>query len=492
MNTENGGYIAVSGFLWRLAERFGAKLVSFAVSIILARLLLPEEYGTVALATMFISIFQVFVDSGLASALIQKKDSDELDFSSVFYFNCGMCIVLYIIVFLAAPYVARFYQNQQLISLIRFSAISLLISGLKNVQQAYIFKYMLFKRFFFSTIGGTVFSALIGITMAYMGLGAWALVMQQISNICIDTLIIWLTVDWRPKWCFSLKRLRKLLMYGIRMLLAGVLDTVYSNLRSLTIGKLYSEADLAYFNKAKGFPDIIVSNINTSINSVLLPVISGAQDDKKKCKELTRKSIKLTSYILAPFMIGMMIIARPMVSLLLTDKWLPCVPFLRIFCVTSFFIPITTANLNLIASLGKMDIYLKLAFWEKFIGVSALILSARHGVTNIAVSLLITSPIIAICNALPNKKLVGYSISEEIKDIAPSVILSSIMAVLVYPISLLKLPLIAIIFFQISSGVIIYILLSYVFKVSMFFFVLEYFINLRRSRSTIKKGEKDE
>ena len=214
-----------SNFIWRFAERCGAQLVTFIVSIVLARILMPEDYGTVALVTVFTTIMQVFVDSGLSTALIQKKDADDLDFSSVFYFNFVMCIILYLIMFFAAPVIASFYEMPELTPIVRVISITLVISGVKGVQQSYVSRNMLFKRFFYATLGGTIFSAFLGIAMAYAGFGVWAIVAQQLSNTTIDTLILWITVKWRPKLMFSWKRLKGLLGFGWKMLCSSLLDT---------------------------------------------------------------------------------------------------------------------------------------------------------------------------------------------------------------------------------------------------------------------------
>ena len=227
-----------SNFIWRLAERCGAQLVTFIVSIVLARILTPEDYGTIALVTVFTTILQVFVDSGLGTALIQKKDADDLDFSSVFFFNFAMCLILYLGMFIVAPYIALFYNNASLTPVVRVISLTIVISGVKGIQQAYVSRHMMFKRFFFSTIGGTIISALLGITLAYAGFGVWALVAQQLSNTAIDTLILWLTVKWRPKLMFSWTRLRGLLKFGWKLLVSALLDTCYNNLRHLIIGKM--------------------------------------------------------------------------------------------------------------------------------------------------------------------------------------------------------------------------------------------------------------
>ena len=395
----------ISNLVWRFAERCGAQLVSFIVSIVLARILAPEDYGTIALVTVFTAILQVFVDSGLGTALIQKKDADEIDFSSVFYFNFVVCLILYLGMFAAAPFIADFYGDVTLVPVIRILSLTIVISGVKGIQQAYVSRNMLFKRFFFSTIGGTIFSAVLGIAMAYAGFGIWSLVAQQLSNTFIDTLILWITVRWRPTKSFSWTRLKYLLSFGWKLLVSSLLDTAYNNLRNLIIGKMYSSSDLAFYNQGDKFPKVIVTNINASIDSVLLPTMSSAQDDKERVKQMTRRAIKTSTYVMAPLMMGLAFCAEPIVSLVLTDKWLPCVPFLRIFCTTYMFWPVHTANLNAINAMGRSDWFLRLEIIKKIMGMTILLSTMWFGVMAMAYSLLLSSVLSQIINSGPNRKL---------------------------------------------------------------------------------------
>lgn len=463
----------LSNLIWRFAERCGAQGVSFIVSIILARLLAPSVYGTIALVTVFTTILQVFVDSGMGNALIQKKDADKLDFSTVFFFNIFVCCILYIGMFFAAPYIANFYNDNSLIGIVRILSLTIIISGVKNVQQAYVSRNMLFKRFFFSTIGGTIVAAVIGIAMAYLGFGVWALVAQQIINATIDTIILWITVKWRPEFVFSFKRLKGLFSFGWKLLVSTLIETVYSNIRQLVIGKMYSSSDLSFYNRGKQIPNFIVNNINTSIDSVLLPAMSDEQDDVKKIRNMTRRSIKISTYVMAPLMMGMAFIASNIVKLLLTDKWLPCVPFLRIFCITYMFYPIHTANLNAIKAMGRSDLYLKLEVIKKIIGIIALLSTMWFGVMPMAYSLLITSVIGQIVNAWPNHKLLNYSYVEQLKDILPSILLAIFMGICVFFIQFIKMNLIVITILQIIIGSIIYIVGSKILKLDSFEYILE-------------------
>lgn len=461
-----------TNLIWRFAERCGAQGVAFVVSIVLARLLAPEAYGTIALVTVFTTILNVFVNSGLGNALIQKKDADDLDFSSVFYFNVAMCLVLYAGIFLAAPLIARFYNDETLTPVVRVLSLTLVISGVKNVQQAYVSRTMQFKKFFYSTLGGTIGAAFVGIFLAYRGCGVWALVAQQIFNATVDTAILWLTVKWRPKAAFSFTRLKGLLSYGWKLLASALLDTVYNDVRQLIIGKLYSTADLAYYNKGQQLPNLAVENINTSIDSVLLPTLSQAQDDPQRLKAMTRRAIQTSTYIMAPVMMGLAAVAEPLIRLLLTEKWMPCVPFLRIFCVTYMLYPVHTANLNAIKAMGRSDLTLKLEVIKKTMGLAFLLGSMWLGVLAMAYSLLITGVLSQIINAWPNRKLLDYGYWEQLRDILPGIALAVGMGLCVYALSFLGLPTAATLLLQVLLGVGIYVGGSVLLKLETYRYLL--------------------
>lgn len=463
----------VNNFIWRFAERCGAQAVTLIVSIVLARILTPSDFGTVSLVMVFTTIMQVFVDSGLGTALIQKKDADDLDFSSVFYFNFAVCLALYAVMFIVAPLIARFYNDTSLTLIIRVISLTIVISGIKGIQQSYVSRNMLFKRFFFATLGGTVFSAFLGIAMAYAGCGVWSIVAQQLSNTAIDTLILWVTVKWRPKKMFSWKRLKGLLSYGWKLLVSSLLDTVYNNLRNLIIGKIYTSADLAYYNQGDKFPKVIVTNINASIDSVLLPSMAGEQDHRDRVKSMTRRAIKTSTYIMAPLMMGLMFCAEPVVKLLLTDKWLPCVPYLRIFCFTYMFWPIHTANLNAIKAMGRSDLFLKLEIVKKIMGLTLLLLTMRISVMAMAYSLIVSGICSQVINSWPNWKLLNYNYFEQLRDILPSIIIALIMGIIVYFVGFLRLPTIVILLIQVLTGAAIYIGVSALLHLEEFEYLFE-------------------
>ena len=469
----------IKNFLWRLAERVGAQGVKLLVELVLARILLPEQYGVIAMVAVFITVFNVFVDSGLGNALIQKKDADDLDFSSVFWFNVVWCVVLYGVLFLISPLVASFYHREELTQILRVLGLQIVISGVKNVYQAYVSRTMQFRKFFFSTLGGTVGAAVIGITMAYRGYGVWALVAQQLFNVLTDTVILTITVKWHPKRIFSFERLKGLLSYGWKLLLSALLDTLYNEARSLIIGRKYTSEDLAFYNRGELFPQVIAANVNTSIDSVLLPTMSREQDEREKVRTMTRRAIMTSTYIMAPLMIGIACIGTPLVRLILTEKWLPCVPYLQIFCVSMLFFPIHTANLNAIKALGRSDLFLKLEILKKVIGIALILITMHISVLAMALSTLVNSLICQLINTWPNRKLLNYSYGDQIRDILPNILLAAVIGGCVFVVGLIGLPDWATLLIQVVLGAVLYAGLSAATKNESYRYLLDVLKNFR-------------
>lgn len=480
----------LSGLIWKFGERITAQVVTFVVSVVLARLLPTEAYGLITLVTIFITFANCIVVNGFGSSLIQKKDADNIDFSSVLYFQIGASLILYLILFFAAPLIASFFGEgyEQLVPVLRVLGLRIPLTAVNNVQQAYVSRKMIFRKFFFSTIIGTAVSAFVGIFMAYRGFGVWALVGQYLTNTVMDTIILGLTIHWKPELKFSWTRLKDLFRYGWKILVAGLIGETYNELRSIIIGKLYTSNDLAFFDKGKQIPNIIVTNINTTISNVLFPAISKEQSNPVNVKNMMRRSIRTSAYIMCPMMFGLAVVAEPLIKLLLTDKWLPCVPYLQIYCIAYCFEPIQTANLQAIKAVGRSDINLKLEIVKK--GSSLLILFAvmRHSVDAIAYSLLLTTLIASIVNTLPNKKLISYSYRELAVDMAPGLLISSVMAVIVYFEGVwLKLSALPMMILQVLTGGVIYLLISVLFKVEPFTYlketVIEYLGGLKKKKT---------
>ena len=469
---------AFSNILWRLAERTGAQAVAFFVEIALARLLAPEAFGMVALVVVFVALLQVFVDSGLGNALIQKKNADDLDFSSVFYFNMTVCLVLYGMMFVAAPFIADFYGMPDLTPVVRVLSLMLVISGVRNIQQAYVSRHLMFRRFFYATLGGTIGAAVVGIGLAYKGFGVWAVVAQQLFNAALGTLILWLTVKWRPKLMFSFERLKGLFSYGWKLLVSSLINTLYVEIRQLIIGKVYLPEELAFYNRSSHFPRFITANINSSIDSVLLPAMSAEQDDKARVRSMTRRAIKTSIYILMPCMVGLAVCAEPLVRLILTEKWLPCVPFLRVLCFVYVFMPIHTANLNAIKAVGRSDLFLKLEILKKIVGLTAMFATIFISLEVMVYSYLATTVISMCINAYPNKKLLNYSIKDQALDMMLAIAVALIMAVPCCMVLFLGLNDILTLVIQILTGIICYVGLSKLFKLESMNYLLDILKNL--------------
>lgn len=462
----------IKSFMWRLLERCGVQGTTLLVSIILARILSPEEYGTVSLVMIFIALANVFVQCGFNTALIQKKDSDDVDFSTIFYISFIITIVLYIILYITAPFISVFY-NKELTLVIRVLALTLFFGSVNSIQIAVLSKRLAFKNLFFSNLGAAVLSGFLGIIFAYLGAGIWALIIQQLSNQFCATLIMWFTVKWRPKLTFSCKRAKRLFSYGWKILLSNLIETLFLDLRSLIIGKIYAAETLAYFDKGKQFPSAIITNINNSIQSVMLPTYSAEQDNRKRIKEMMRKSVIVSSFIIFPAMVGLATVANSFITIILTDKWLECVPFLQIFCFSYIFTPLHTTNMQGIMALGYSNYILKIELLKKSLELIVLFITLKYGPYAIAVGALIISAISFAINAWPNKKLIDYGFIEQLRDIVPTMIISLVMGGVTYLIGFVHLSLVIVFFLQILGGFFVYLLLAELFKLEAYCYIKE-------------------
>lgn len=460
MKAQKSGFL--SNLAWKFAERFSAQIISTVVSIILARLLEPEYYGIISIVMVFINIANVFVSDGLGSSLIQKKDATQLDFFSVLYFNLALSCLLYVGLFFAAPLITDFYGRgyEMLTSVLRVLGLRIIFTAVNSVQQAYVAKKMIFKKFFLATLGGTVLSAVVGIAMAYSGYGVWALVTQYLVNSIGSTIILAIVLKVRPRFMFSFARVKKFLPYGAHILGTGMLITGYQEIRSLIIGKVYSSASLAYYDKSRHFPSLLVTNLNSSISAVLFPKMSAVQDDPAKIKEYTKASISLGSYVLSPMMFGLAAVATPFVKVLLTEKWLPCVPLLQMFCLFYLLQPIHTANMQAIKAIGRSDIYLKLEIFKKVIEFIVLICTLRLGVTVITMGMTVCATAFMFVNAYPNIKLLNYGFKEQMADIWPNILLAAAMFAVVFPMQYLPISDICCLVLQVVTGCLAFLLLS--------------------------------
>ena len=461
-----------SSLIWKFLEMGGTQGIQFILQLFLARLLTPRDYGTVALITVFIAISTVFVQSGFNTALIQKKDIDEEDISSVFYVSLFIAIIMYIILWIFAPTIANFYKILELTSIVRVMGLVLFLNTFNSIQNAIVSRNMEFKRLFYSSLGAIIISGILGIVLAYRGFGVWSLVYQQLMNQFSICIILWFTVKWRPKLLFSIKKVKKLFSFSWKLLCSSLINSIYKELINLIIGRKYSPSILGYYNRGDQFPKVIVNNFDSSIQSVIFPTLASVQYNKVRVKEIMRKAIMMSSYIVFPAMIGLIVISESIVKLILTEKWLPCVPYLRVFCLSYALWPIHTANLQAINAIGRSDIFLKLEIIKKFIGVVTIIITSRYSPYIMAIGTIFTGIIGSFVNSYPNKKLLNYSYIEQVKDVTPSLFISIIMGIVTYSIQLLKYNNILTVLLQIVLGGVIYIILSYMTKNQSFIYLV--------------------
>ncbi len=468
---------------WRFAERCGVQIISFLISVMLARVLTPEEYGTVALVTVFVAILQIFVDGGFPEALVQKKNVTDLDFSTVFYFNLFLCVAMYGLLYFFAPSIAAFYDNEALTAIVRVVGLNLIISGLLAVQTAVVTRNMQFKKYFYSTVTGTLLSAVVGIAMAYRGFGAWALVGQTLTAAAVSTVILCFTSGFTPKWMFSFSSLAGLFSYGWKLLVSSLVYNVYTNIRSLIIGKVYTTTDLAYYNKGENFPNLVIINLNTTISSVLFPAMARVQDERSRLKSIVRRSIKTMGYLVWPCMVGLIVCAEPLVTWMYTEKWLPVVPFMRLFCISYVFKPMQTVSWQVINAIGRTDISMKIQIIGKTVGILAILVTMQFGVFAIAVGAVVVVVFEGLLYVTPNKKLIDYGYIEQLQDIFPSMLLATLMGICIWPLQYLNLPVVLVLFIQVGAGVTIYFALSALFKVETFMMLLDTALTLIKKKT---------
>jgi len=476
------------GFMWKFFERFGVTGIQFVLQIILARLLSPSHYGVLTIMVIFTTLANVFIQNGFNTALIQNKDVKEQDYSSVFWISLGIAGILYGVIYASAPWIGLFYEMPELVTPLRVLALILFPGALNSIQVAKVSRELDFKKVFWSSVVSVTVAGTAGIALAFLGGGLWALVTQSLLNVFVSCAVMAFTVKLRIRFVCNIKRVRILFSYGWKLLVSSLLDVLYQDLNNLIIGKKYTADDLAFYNRGQQFPQLIINSVNGAVQSVMLPAMSADQDDKKKVKEMTRSSITVSSYVIFPIMAGLAAVAPAMVTCILTEKWLPCVPYLQVCCFTFAFYPIHSSNLQAINAVGRSDIFLKLELVKKAIALALLVgfLVCFDSPFAIAVSGAVGVPLGLFVNAFPNKKLIGYSYFEQMKDILPSFLLSAIMCVAVWTLNLLNIHPLIVLLLQVTVGIALYVTLSALFRLSPFLMLKEslkrmIFKRLRRS-----------
>ncbi len=430
----------VKGTFWTLLEKLSLQFVAFVVSMILSRILTPTDYGTVALLGVFMSISGVLVDSGFGSALVQKKDATELDFNSVFYLSIGVSFAFYAVLFLCAPAISRFYDTPELVWILRIVALQLVFHAINSVQGAELSRKMLFHLSFRISLISTIPSAIVGIPCAIWGYGPWALVFQGLTAGILGVVARWFIIAWRPRLMFSFKAVMSLYSFGWKLAADRLLDSAFSNVWGLVIGKFYSKADLAYVGKGKHLPSLLMDSINGTLGRVTFPVLVQYQDDKCKIREATRRIVQCSSFLIFPAMMGCAACAHNMIILLFGKQWSMAVPYAQFACFQFALWPLALVQQTLLA-IGRSDVLLKIDIVRKIFGFS--IMGATLWISPLAfmaAMAFIYAPVCTWTNTWPNKKLFGYSFLDEVRDVASIAAATGIMMIAMWGVDLVAVP----------------------------------------------------
>ncbi|MCR4900025.1 MAG: lipopolysaccharide biosynthesis protein [Treponema sp.] len=469
-----------------MLERICAQAVTFIVTVVLARLLMPEEFGLIAIVNVFVAVVDILITSGFSIALIQKKEADELDFSTAFYASLVLATLLYAAVFFAAPLITGLYKNELLTPVIRVTGIKFFISSVNCVQQAYVSRQMIFRKFFFATFFGTFVSGIVGIALAFKGAGVWALVAQLLTNPFIDTIILFITVSWRPRLCFSFDRLKALFNYGWKIMCSYLAGTFFNRLSNLVVGARYSPTKLGYYNQGERLPGLVTGSITSTLESVLFPAISKYQDDREKMKASVRRSVSLGNYLLMPMLFGLAAVAPRLVPLLFGQKWELSIPYVQIFCIQGITLLLSSINLQIIKACGRSDILLGIEFIKKPVLLAVVILAARVSPLFLALCVALYAYFALFVDAFPNRRLINYSFWQQLWDVKASFFMSAIMGAAVWALGKINMPDIFVLLMQIFAGILFYLILSFLFKNKDFYYI----INLLKEKFTKQQTER--
>ncbi len=454
----------VKGIVWSTLERFSVAGVNFIFGLILARLLMPTDYGAIAMLSIFMAIAQTFIDSGFSNALIRKPDRTETDNATAFYFNIGVGLAAYFSLYLAAPYIAQFYKTSILIPLTRIMGLNLLLNSLCVVQQALLTARIDFKTQAKISLNAAVVSGLVGIGFAYAGYGVWALAIQSVLASVIRTILLWILAKWRPKAKFSKQSFRNLFGYGSKLLASGLLDTIYNNLYTIVIGKRFSVATLGVYSRADQWANFLAINVTGILQRVTFPILSSIQNEDERLRVNYRKFLRVSGFVIFPLMMGLAAIADPLTRFILTDKWADSIPLLRILCFALMLYPIHAINLNLLQVKGRSDLFLRLEIYKKILGVATLCVTIPMGITAMCVGRVFTSWVALAMNTHYTGKLIHLGFFQQLKDYIPTLLNSFFMGAIVYGMTLI----VSGSGLQLLTGVIIgasyYILSNYLLK----------------------------
>lgn len=447
----------VRGTLWSSVERFSVQGIQFLVMIIMARILTPADYGLVGMLAIFIAISQSLIDSGFSQALIRKQDRSEVDNSTVFYFNIGVGVILYLILFACAPLIANFYNEPILESLTKLIGLGLIFNSLAVVQRALLTVNLDFKTQAKASLIGAIVSGAIGIYTAYTGFGVWSIVYLQISNYGITVLLLWIFSKWRPQWRYSWTSFRELFNFGSKLMVSGLIDTLYRNIYLIVIGKVFKASDLGYYTRASQFSDFASSNVTGIFQRVTYPVLCEIQNDDDRLRDAYRRMLRMSAFVIFPLMMGLAGVARPMVIAILTEKWLFSAVLLQILCFSAMWYPVHAINLNLLQVKGRSDLFLKLEIIKKIIGVTILCITVPFGLIAMCIGGIFSSIICLFINTRYTGMLINLGFLSQMKDLLPCLLLSLAMGAIVYGIvTFISMPPVAALIVGIVVGILFY------------------------------------
>lgn len=460
-----------SSFIWRLLHNFGSQIISLTVQIVMARLLLPESYGIIALTAIFTSIGLVLIQGAFFPSIIQKKEINQVELSSIYYMGIIIALGVVCLIFIGSPMMAHFYDEPILTNILRVQSLNILIGSLFSVHQALLFRQMNYKKSFFAGIIAIVIQGLVGIGLAFFGFEVWSLIFSQLVHTVVLGVMVSYFIQWKASKTFSMTSIKSMFRYSSRLFLVSLMNAFYINLTSLFIGKIYDAKTLGYYQRGYSFPTLIMNNFDGAMNHVLFASLSKIQDQVNERLSLLRRSMKISLFISAPMMLGLVVIAEPLVLVLLTDKWLPAVPFLQLTALGCLIWPLS-ARIQAINAIGRSDVTLKLNILLRVIGVLFIIVFSKMNLYLLVISTIMSEVLIAFFTTFIVRNMIGYRLIDQVKDIMPTMLLAVIMAALIYPLSKMSLPAILILLIQVFSGCIIYIGLSFIFKLDTIHYLM--------------------
>lgn len=473
---------------WKLSEKMGSQIINFIITIVLARILGPSEYGVVALISIFITFATVMVQDGFNVTLIRRKDIDDDEFKSSLYFSLLISAILYIVlVFWLAPLIGKFYEIHNLVKMLQVLSLVIFPAAINSIQTAFSTKKFMFKQMFLCNFFATLFSGAISIILAYYGIGAWALVFNQLLYQMLSCAFLWIFCKWRPKGKFSYVKLKKLIGFGSKMLFTSLLINLFLNIRSLLIGKFYSSKDLGFFNRGKSFSSTMMEGINGSIQSVLLPTYAKIQDNIVELKNSVRKSINMSCYIIFPALIGLACVAEPLINILLGKEWVGAIPYVQIFALTYLFQPTQISTAQALKAIEKGNSILIIEILRKSLEMILLLFVLFKGPLYIALTGIIAGFLSITIMVIPNKKYLKYSYKEQIFDFIKPLADSLIMGALIVVVNhILKLNYVIMLIMDIILGIGVYLFLSIYLKNKNYIFfkenLIKYIYNLKTKK----------